>query len=82
MPVDLKRIRSMRAFKSVNQKVIGEMLSIRGYSAKERGELKFSLEDCLCLALFFQLSSDEFNKIFLQGRLRNGEGNREDRAAM
>ena len=72
--MDSVRLRELRDGRKITMEKLAETIekSVVSYGKKERGEIPFMPEEVIALSKFYDLSYDEINAIFFNGRLPNG----------
>lgn len=72
--MDLKEIKALRARHGYNQEVVAKALNLTtpNYSSKENGYTKFSCDEMLALAKFFNLDLKQTNDFIFDGKLPSG----------
>lgn len=73
--MDTLKLKGFRVSKGKTQKQFGDTIekSYDSYSKKERGEVEFTLNESLLIAVEYGMTFDEFNSIFYDGRLPFGK---------
>lgn len=68
-------LKGFRVGKGLTQNAVGDMIekSTDSYAKKERGEVEFTLNETLVIAIETGMSFEEFNAIFYDGRLPYGK---------
>jgi len=66
-----QKLKGFRVGKGKTQKDVGDLIekSTDSYAKKERGEVEFTLDETVVIAIETGMDFDEFNTIFYDGRL-------------
>jgi transcriptional regulator with XRE-family HTH domain len=71
--IDYKKLKGLRAYHGYSQRAVEKKTSIPigTLSGKEKGYLRLDLQECNDLAVLYQMTPQDFNEIFLGGKLKD-----------